>query len=114
MVLEFPSMNGLFLREKDFVQLLAGPDADHFPFCAGGDRLGQIRHAHARNLRHENLAAEHEIRAAQDETRGLFLRNPKPGHALIGDRERAPFRLLPEYRDHAAPWMSTSTPFRAR
>src|SRR5256885_16877392 len=103
MVLEFPSMNGLFLREKDFVQLLAGPDADHFPFWAGGDRLGQIRHAHARTLRHEDLAAEHEIRAAHDEPPRLFVLNRRTRDGLIRALDRTPARLLAEYLDHAVP-----------
>ena len=75
--------------DQQLVQLLAGADADHVTGRAGCDRLGEIGHAHRRDLRDEHLAALHVLERVEHEIDGLGERDPEPGHALVGDRDAA-------------------------
>ena len=65
----------------------------------GGD---EVHDAHARDLRHEDLAAPHQLGAADGERDALLERDPEARHGSIGHRHAAGGALRGEERDHAA------------
>ena len=67
-----------------------------------GDGARQVDDLHAGDLRYEDLAALHLPDAADDEMDALFQREPKAGHALVGDGHLAGLALLQEDRHHRA------------
>src|SRR5262249_31116603 len=79
-----------------------GPDADHLLLRVGRNRRGELDDPHARNLRDEDLAADHLLCARDHELDGLREGDEEPRHPEIGDRQRAGLPLLQEQRDHAA------------
>src|SRR2546426_1083130 len=95
-------MTCLVRRDETLVQLLAGADAGDDDLAAGGHRLREVDHAHARDARHEYLAAAHALERGDHEGDALLERQPETGHALVGERDAAEALLLLEKRDDAA------------
>ena len=59
--------------------------------CApGAIACGQVGDPHARDPRHVELAAVHQVERVDDEPHGLRQGDPEPGHPLVGDRQRSP------------------------
>ena len=73
--------------EHAFVQLLARPNADDLAGHARRHRLGEVDHSHRRQLWDVGLAAGHVLECVQHEIDRLRQRDPKAGHALVGDRQ---------------------------
>ena len=84
------------------MQLLPRPDTDDLRFAIGGQRLGEIDDAHARDLRDHDLAAPHVLESLQNELDPLAERDPKPGHAGVGDRDGSGLTLGHEKRNDTA------------
>ena len=72
-------------RTVPILAMTADADADDADFCFGRHRPGKICHLHAGDLGDEELTALHLLDAANHETRALFERDPKTGHAVICD-----------------------------
>src|SRR5947207_11906230 len=66
-----------------FVDLLARADADDPPLTFGPDRFGQIEDFIARNLRHEDLAAEGIVDTPEDHFHALLEGDVESRHLLM-------------------------------
>src|SRR5206468_12824214 len=60
-ILELNDLPVLLLGDQHFVELLARSHADELDLAAGRHRLDQVEDPHARDLRHEDLAAPHDL-----------------------------------------------------
>ncbi len=85
------------------MQLLAGPDADDLGGDTGGHGLGEVGHAHRRDLGDEDLAALGVLEANRTRSTACGQRDPEAGHPLVGDRELPGLELLLEQGDDRAP-----------
>ena len=96
---------GVVLGDHGLVQLLAGPDADDPVRQVRRHRAGEIDDVHARDLRHEDLAAVHHRagrRARSRRPARSVIQNRVMRASVIG-RLSAPCRdQLAEERNHAA------------
>src|SRR5262245_14213659 len=101
-VVALEHLAALVLGDEALVELLPGPDADVVDRAPGRHRGHEVHDAHARNLRHEDLAAPHQLRAADGEVDALGERDPEAGHRPIGHGHAPRRPLRREERDHAA------------
>src|SRR5947209_10298604 len=66
-----------------FVDLLAGANPDNPPLAIGADRFGQIEDSVARNLRHEDLAAEAGVDTPEDHVHALLQGDVESCHLPV-------------------------------
>src|SRR2546428_6165126 len=86
-VLEFEDLSTLLFSDQHLVELLARSHADELDLAAGRHRLDEVEDAHTGDLRHEDLAAPHDLGAPDRERDALLEADPEPGHARIGHRD---------------------------
>src|SRR4051812_46554050 len=84
------------------VKLFAGADSNDVDFGIGSDRLRQIQHLGAGNLRNKQLAAMHAFERSHDELDTLIERDPEASHARIRDGKVALSSKLLKQGDNAA------------
>ena len=87
-VLDFDRMASLILGQQHLVQLLAWPNADDSALRFRRECECHVDDAHARDTRHEDLAASHPPQRRDDERHRLLERDPETGHSLVGDRDK--------------------------
>src|SRR5690349_11185186 len=85
------------------MELFPGANSDGLDLATRSDGFGQIKHAHAGDFRHKDLAPVHLLDAAHHKADTLFQRQPEASHPRIGERDTATLALLHENRYHAAP-----------
>src|SRR5262249_51073585 len=95
-------LTALILGDEHLVELFSGPHPDVLDLAALRDHLDQVLDAHARDLGHEDLAAAHELGAADSKLDAALETDPEPCHCAVRDRDAARRALGLEQRDHAA------------
>src|SRR5262245_611073 len=82
-------LSTLLFGDERLMQLLAGADADDLDPAARRHRLDEVEDAHAGDLGHEDLAALHQLRAADGKADAVLQAEPEARHAGVRHRDRA-------------------------
>ena len=93
-VVEFQRVPSVVTGDKQFVKLLARPDADRFLLAVRADGRRKIGDPHRWDFRNEYLAAAHHLQTLLDKTRAVLEADPEARHARIGDWQLALTALL--------------------
>lgn len=74
-------------RHHQFMELLAGTNADVLVRQVFSHAARQIDNADRWNLRHKHFTAVHPRKAVEDELHAVVEGDPEPRHALVSDRQ---------------------------